>query len=167
MRIPPYYKKPGWQRFFAGMMCGAIISWFVFLFTYGTFQEEQVVMIREQKERIKDLNDQITIYREDLHKLNEDNKRKLLIQSVDVKLINGKQYKLSQPDMMNFEEHIRDNISDVITKDIESVYRTKELLKRTIENKVYTINDKTYKAKVAELTIYTRLSVEIKISFSE
>ncbi|AAU24579.1 sporulation membrane protein YtrI [Bacillus sp. GM2] len=167
MRIPPYYKKPGWQRFFAGMMCGAIISWFVFLFTYGTFQEKQVVLIREQKERINDLNDQITIYREDLHKLNEDNKRKLLIQSVDVKLINGKQYKLSQPDMMNFEEHIRDNISDVITKDIESVYRTKELLKRTIENKEYTINDKKYKAKVTELTIYTRLSVEIKISFSE
>ncbi len=167
MRIPPYYKKPGWQRFFAGMMCGAIISWVVFLFTYGTFQEKQVVLIREQKERINDLNDQITIYREDLHKLNEDNKRKLLIQSVDVKLINGKQYKLSQPDMMNFEERIRDNISDVITKDIESVYRTKELLKRTIENKEYTINDKTYKAKVTELTIYTRLSVEIKISFSE
>ena len=61
-----------------------------------------------------------SLMREDLHKLNEDNKRKLLIQSVDVKLINGKQYKLSQPDMMNFEERIRDNISDVITKDIES-----------------------------------------------
>ncbi|MDA1477594.1 sporulation membrane protein YtrI [Bacillus changyiensis] len=166
MRIPPYYQKPGWQRFFAGMACGAIISWFVFLFTYGTFQEEQVVMIREQKERIEDLNEQITIYREDLHKLNEDNKRKLLIQSVDVKLINGKQYKLSQPDKMNFEEHIMDNISDVITKDIESVYKTKELLKRTIENKLYTINDKTYKARVTDLTIYTRLSVEIKISFS-
>ncbi|ATH92765.1 sporulation protein [Bacillus glycinifermentans] len=167
MRVPPYHKKPGWQRFFAGIMCGAVISWCVFLFTYGTFQEKQVIMIREQKERITDLNKQIDIYREDLHKLNEDNKRKLLIQSVDVKLVNAKQYKLSQPDQMNVEENIKDNISDVITKDIESVYRTRELLKRTIENKVYTINDKTYKAKVTELTIYTRLSVEIKISFSE
>lgn len=167
MRVPPYHKKPGWRCFFAGIMCGAVISWLVFLFTYGTFQEKQVIMIRQQKERITDLNKQIDIYREDLHKLNEDNKRKLLIQSVDVKLVNAKQYKLSQPDQMNVEENIKDNISDVITKDIESVYRTRELLKRTIENKVYTINDKTYKAKVTELTIYTRLSVEIKISFSE
>ena len=74
---------------------------------------------------------------------------------------------MSQPDMMKFEDQVRDNISDVITKDIESVYRTKDLLKRTIENKEYTINDKKYTAKVTELTIYTRLSVEIKISFSE
>ncbi len=31
--------------FFAGMMCGAIVSWLFFLFTYGTFQEEQVTLI--------------------------------------------------------------------------------------------------------------------------
>ncbi|KXZ13686.1 sporulation protein [Bacillus nakamurai] len=166
MRIPEYYKKPGWQRFFAGMMCGAAVSWLFFLFTYGTFQEEQVTIIEKQQEHMRDLKTQISIYQEDLHKLNEDNKKRLLIQSVDIKLLNGEKYKISQPDKMKFEEHVKDNISEVITKDIESVYKTKELLKRTIENKVYTINEKEYKAEVKELTIYTRLSVEINISFA-
>lgn len=123
-------------------MCGAVISWFFFLFTYGTFQEEQVSLIEKQKEHVKDLNNQISIYQEDLHKLNEDNKRKLLIQSVSVKLLNGDKYKISQPDKTKFEEHVKDDISEVITKDIESVYQTKDLLKRTIENKVYMINEK-------------------------
>lgn len=148
------------------MMCGAVISWFFFLFTYGTFQEEQVSLIEKQKEHVKDLNNQISIYQEDLHKLNEDNKRKLLIQSVSVKLLNGDKYKISQPDKTKFEEHVKDDISEVITKDIESVYQTKDLLKRTIENKVYMINEKKYEATVKELTIYTRLTVELEISFA-
>ncbi|WP_150222998.1 sporulation membrane protein YtrI [Bacillus atrophaeus] len=166
MRVPQLYRKPGWQRFFAGMMCGAVISWVIFLFTYGTFQEEQVTLIAEQQEHVKDLNNQISIYQEDLHKLNEDNKKMLLIQSVDVKLLNSEKYKISQPDKTKFEEHIKDDISEVITKDIESVYKTKELLKRTIENKIYTINEKKYEAEVKELIIYTRLTVEIEISFA-
>lgn len=147
-------------------MCGAAISWFFFLFTYGTFQEEQVSLIEKQKEHVKDLNNQISIYQEDLHKLNEDNKRKLLIQSVSVKLLNGDKYKISQPDKTKFEEHVKDDISEVITKDIESVYQTKDLLKRTIENKVYMINEKKYEATVRELIIYTRLTVELEISFA-
>nr|MDH3093756.1 sporulation protein [Bacillus velezensis] len=166
MRIPEYYKKPGWRCFFAGMMCGAIVSWLFFLFTYGTFQEEQVTLIEKRREHARDLKNQISIYQKDLHKLNEDNKQRSLIQSVDVKLINGEKYRIAQPDKMKFEEQVKDNISEVITKDIESVYKTKELLKRTIENKIYTINEKEFKAEVKELTIYTRLSVEIHISFA-
>ncbi len=83
-----------------------------------------------------------------------------------MKLINWEKYRIAQPDKMKFEEQVKDNISEVITKDIESVYKTKELLKRTIENKIYTINEKEFKAEVKELTIYTRLSVEIHISFA-
>lgn len=41
--------------FFAGMMCGAIVSWVFFLFTYGTFQEEQVTLIEKQREHARDL----------------------------------------------------------------------------------------------------------------
>lgn len=125
-----------------------------------------MTLIEKQREHARDLKNQISIYQKDLHKLNEDNKQRLLIQSVDVKLINWEKYRIAQPDKMKFEEQVKDNISEVITKDIESVYKTKELLKRTIENKIYTINEKEFKAEVKELTIYTRLSVEIHISFA-
>ncbi|HAQ08205.1 MAG TPA: sporulation protein, partial [Bacillus bacterium] len=31
MRIPPYYRRPEWQRFFSGMAVGALLSWVLFL----------------------------------------------------------------------------------------------------------------------------------------
>ncbi|MBR3379743.1 MAG: sporulation protein [Bacillus sp. (in: Bacteria)] len=167
MRVPELYKRPGWQRFFAGMMFGAIVSWLIFLFTYGTFQEKQVTLLRSQQHHMDSLKEQITLYREDLHTLNEDNKKRLLIQSVDVHLVNREQYKIPEPDTLKFEDQVKEDISEVITKDIESVYKTKELLKRTVENKEYTIREKTYRAKVTELTIYTKLSLEVRISFAE
>lgn len=167
MRIPPYHKKPSWERFFAGMIFGAIVTWFFFLFTYGTFQQKQVTLIKEQREHISDLNDQIKIFQNDLYKLNEDNKRKLLIQSVEVNLINAEQYRIPQPDRLAIEEEIKDQISDVITKDIESVYQTKEILKRSIENKRFKGDGHDYQVKVEELIIYTRLSVQLRISFAK
>lgn len=54
MRIPEYYKNRD-GSVFAGMMCGAIVSWLFFLFTYGTFQEEQVTLIEKQREHARDL----------------------------------------------------------------------------------------------------------------
>lgn len=167
MRVPELYKRPGWRCFFAGMMFGAIVSWLIFLFTYGTFQEKQVTLLRSQRHHMDSLKEQITLYREDLHKLNEDNKKRSLIQSVDVHLVNREQYKIPEPDTLKFEDQVKEDISEVITKDIESVYKTKELLKRTVENKEYTIREKAYRAKVTELTIYTKLSLEVRISFAE
>lgn len=60
---------------------------------------------------------------------------------------------------------MKDNILEVIIKDIESVYKIKEFLKWMIENKVYIINEKEYKVEVKELMIYMRLFVEIYIFF--
>ncbi|BBP91508.1 hypothetical protein BsIDN1_51260 [Bacillus safensis] len=126
-----------------------------------------MTLLRSQQHHMDSLKEQITLYREDLHKLNEDNKKRLLIQSVDVHLVNREQYKIPEPDTLKFEDQVKEDISEVITKDIESVYKTKELLKRTVENKEYTIREKAYRAKVTELTIYTKLSLEVRISFAE
>ncbi|MEI2400973.1 sporulation protein, partial [Paenibacillus phytohabitans] len=55
MRVPPYYQKPGWQRFFAGVVIGALISWIVFLFQFGVLQDNQIKKITQQEDEIKDL----------------------------------------------------------------------------------------------------------------
>lgn len=87
-----------------------------------------MTLLRSQQHHMDSLKEQITLYREDLHKLNEDNKQRLLIQSVDVHLVNREQYKIPEPDTLKFEDQVKEDISEVITKDIESVYKTKELL---------------------------------------
>lgn len=55
MRIPPYYRNSHWQRFFAGMAIGGIISWFIFLYIFGEWQEKYSMEISKQEETIRDL----------------------------------------------------------------------------------------------------------------
>ena len=47
MRIPPYYRKPAWQRFFSGMAVGAFISWFLFLYMNGVSIEKNAKKIHQ------------------------------------------------------------------------------------------------------------------------
>lgn len=76
MRIPPYYRDKTWQRFFAGAAIGAVMSWFVFLYLFGTLQEKQVRHIAELQDKIVDLENDIRIWQEDYVKLNKANKKK-------------------------------------------------------------------------------------------
>ena len=62
MRIPPYYRNPLWQRFFAGVIIGAIISWGLFLYMFGDLQEKQIQLIETQQDAIKDLHDELEIW---------------------------------------------------------------------------------------------------------
>ena len=49
MRIPPYYRKPTWQQFFAGMAIGGVISWFIFFYIFGVWQEDYSKKIKTKR----------------------------------------------------------------------------------------------------------------------
>ena len=51
----------------------------------------------------------------------------------------------------------------MLAKDIETVYNSRELIRRIIENRTLKGIDKRFKLKVTEMTIYTTLSIEIEI----
>ncbi|MBB5324501.1 uncharacterized protein YqiB (DUF1249 family) [Anoxybacillus tepidamans] len=163
MRIPPYYRDKTWQRFFAGAAIGAVMSWFVFLYLFGTLQEKQVRHIAELQDKIVDLENDIRIWQEDYVKLNKANKKKLTVQEIRIHLANADQYKLDSYMTFHIEESVKADVSHLIAKDIETVYKSKELLKKAIENKTYTINEQTYKLEITELFLFTTLSVELKL----
>ncbi|WP_044894516.1 sporulation membrane protein YtrI [Bacillus alveayuensis] len=163
MRIPPYHRDKTWQRFFAGMAVGAVISWLVFLQLFGILQEKQVRQIAKLKETIVDLQNDIQIWQQDYIQLNKENKKKLTIQDIKINIINAEQYKLDSYTKFRIEENIRNDIDDLIAKDIETVYKNKELLKKTIENKTFEIDDRRYKVEISELFLFTTLSIQLKI----
>ncbi|WP_428909368.1 sporulation membrane protein YtrI [Niallia sp. Krafla_26] len=165
MRIPPYYRKPTWQQFFAGTVIGSIISWFIFLYIFGVWQEEYSKEIQLQKDRIAELTDEKKIWQEEFEKLNKKNQEKLTVQSVYIKFTNKDKYKdsLDPVSVLQMEDRIREDLRVMIAKDIETVYNSRELIRRTIENKIIKANDKRYKFKVKEMTIYTTLSIELEI----
>ncbi len=42
MHIPPYYKRPSFQRFFAGICIGTIIGYLIFIYMFGELQEKWI-----------------------------------------------------------------------------------------------------------------------------
>ena len=163
MRIPPFFSYPSWQRFFAGLAIGSLISWVLFFYMFGIQQEKQIRTIQLQKEQIEDLNNKIAIWEEDYQKLNEQTEEVLMIQEVQVKINNGKTYHLDKLSVAEAEDVIRDDLTSLIAKDVKSIYNGKVLLKKSIENKFIEINKKQYRLEVVEIMFYTEMYIEVKL----
>jgi len=165
MRIPPLYRRPAWQRFFAGMAIGGAISWCIFLYIYGVWQEENTELIRKQQEDIVDLNNEKKIWQEEYKELNKRNIEQLTVQKINIKIINSEKYKLDSLSVLETENSVRDDISMMLAKDLETVYKSKDLIKKVIENKPVKINEKRYTLKIKEMVIYTNLTIQLEIQF--
>lgn len=163
MIIPPYYKQTVWQRFFAGVFIGAVIGWCVFIYIYGEMQEKQVNLIIEQQSKIRDLENQVEIWKKDNQELNEKNQKKLMIEEIHVSFTNDKLLKLDSLIKHTLHETTKEELKDLIKKDIETVSKNKELVIKTIENKVFKIENQRYQLKVEQLYLTTKLEIYLKI----
>jgi len=165
MRIPPLYRKPDWQRFFAGAAIGGAISWCIFLYIYGVWQEENTELIKKQQQAIIDLNDEKRIWQEEYKEINKRKIEQLTVQKINIRIMNAEKYKLDSLSVLETEDSVRDDISMMLAKDIDTVYKSKDLLKKIIENKQVKMNGKRYKLKVKEMIIYTNLTIQLEIQF--
>ena len=165
MRIPPYYLRPSWQRFFSGMAIGGAISWVIFLYIYGVWQDRDTYKIRKQAEEIQELKDDINIWQQEYKEINKRNIELLTVQKINIRITNWEKYKLDQLSVLETENSVKDDINTMLAKDIDTVFKNKELLRKIIENKTFKINDKRYKLHVKEIVIYTTLTIQLEISF--
>lgn len=163
MRIPPYYRLPTWQRFFAGVVIGAIGSWFVFFYMYGVLQEKQISIIEIQRKEIHELKIKVGIWEQDFNKLNEETEKHLSVKEIRVNIINDRFYDLDKLSVAEAEEVIRTDLTTLITKNVEDVYKTKALLKKSIENKILEINKKRYRIEITEILFYKNMEIEVKL----
>ncbi|VEF47330.1 sporulation protein [Bacillus freudenreichii] len=168
MRIPPLYRHPVWQRFFAGAAVGGCISWLIFLFMFGTIQQKNTTLIERQAIRIKELNGHIQILEEDYQKLNKENEEMLTIQEIDIKIHNFERYGIrDRLGIYQAEESIKEDLRSLVAKDLTTVYKNKEVIKKTVENKTLKINGKQYKLVVKELYFYTTISIVLEIKLAD
>lgn len=168
MRIPPLYRHPVWQRFFAGAAVGGCISWLIFLFMFGAIQQKNTTLIERQAIRIKELNGHIQILEEDYQKLNKENEEMLTIQEIDIKIHNFERYGIrDRLGIYQAEESIKEDLRSLVAKDLTTVYKNKEVIKKTVENKTLKINGKQYKLVVKELYFYTTISLVLEIKLAD
>ncbi|RWR05326.1 sporulation membrane protein YtrI [Siminovitchia fortis] len=168
MRIPPFYRHPVWQRFLAGAAVGGCISWLVFLFMFGTIQQKNSTIIERQAIRINELSGHIQILEEDKQKLNEENEKMLTIQEIDVKIHNFERYGINDRlGIYKAEESVGEDLRSLIAEDLTTVYKNKEIIKKTVENKRLTINGKQYRLVVKELYFYTTISLVLELKLAD
>ncbi|MBS4222721.1 sporulation membrane protein YtrI [Lederbergia citrea] len=167
MRIPPLYRQPNWQRFFAGAAVGGCISWLIFLFMFGTMQERSGYLLEKQAEDIRKLKDKIEIWQEDYQELNKKNEELLTIQEIEVKLIEFEKYNITdRQSIFNTEEAVKEDLKTLLAKDLGTVYKNRDLVKKTVENKIININGKRYKLVVREMFFYTTISIEAELKLA-
>jgi hypothetical protein len=166
MRIPPYYEKGSWQRFFAGGVVGGILSWIIFAYMFGVYQDIQIKHITKQAEEIRKLKANIEIWQEDYKKLNEENQKGITLQEINVKLINAEKYKFDSLRKLDLESKVREDISHLIAKEISTIYDDQDLIERAIENRSFTIDDKDYQLEVRGIyLLYTNLEIQVAMKF--
>jgi len=163
MRPPNILSQKEWQRFFAGVAIGAIISWVIYVYLHGMMQETQMKEIIEQQQTIQKLEDEIAIWEKESESINEETEKKLTIQEIQIAIENYRDYDLDLLSVLKAQEEIRKDLSSLITKDLETVYKGRFLIKKTVENKIIEINDKKYSFTVSELMFYTTIYIEVKV----
>lgn len=164
MRVPEkFYRARNWQRFFAGVFFGAVLSWGIFLYLFGALQEEQAKTIKKQQEFIAELEKEKKIWQEDFEKRNEENEGKLTVNKIEVKIANAEKYRVDPLTVFEIEKKVKEDIRALLAKDLEEVFNTREIIRRAVENKEVEINDKRYVLKIREMFIYTTFILRIDL----
>jgi hypothetical protein len=165
MKIPPIQLWKVWRRFFTGMAIGGLISWSIFVFIFGVWQERLSKEINEQVERINTLEEEKKIWQDEFAALNKKNQEKMTVQDIKIKINPKSADKLNIDgySRLKVEESVKDDLNLMIAKDLETVYKSRDLLKRVIENKNVKINNKRYQLEVEDIYIYTTLNIQISI----
>ncbi|MYL34133.1 hypothetical protein GLW08_07720 [Pontibacillus yanchengensis] len=167
MHIPPYYKKRNWQRFLAGVFLGGIIAYAVFLFMYGTYVERWIKENMELREDINDLEEQYSMLSEDKKELDEKQKEKIKIHSVEIIFLNEKkllsQHTIDRLTVYKLRELTKEQLPDLVGKSITSLSENVSLLYTSIENKRYKIDDLLYELKVERIVLSQDLKIGVNI----
>ncbi|WP_164668385.1 sporulation membrane protein YtrI [Virgibacillus doumboii] len=168
MHIPPYHKKSTWQRFFIGAFLGAVIAYLIFIYMHGNMYEHLLEENKDLKSKVTELENQNEALSEDKKDLDEKSKEPFTIESIEVTITNNEELRLDRLIIHDLEELIKKEINDIIGKEVSIIAKSDELLKSTIENKEFPLDEFTYKFDVTTLTITetVKVSVEAEISSS-
>ncbi len=166
MKSPQISGRKGMQRFLAGAVIGAFTAWLLYFYMHGTMQEEQILTIREQQKTIENLKRDIEIWKKEAESLNEETEEQITVHEIQVTISNFRDFKLDLLSVLEAQEEIRKDLSSLLTKDLETVYKGKLLIRKTIENKTMEFNNKKYTFEVSEMMFYSTIYIEVKLKRS-
>ncbi|WP_164216769.1 sporulation membrane protein YtrI [Virgibacillus sp. YIM 98842] len=166
MHIPPFYKKPTWQRFFAGTLIGGILAYGVFLYMYGSMFEEMLAQNRAFQAEINDLENQNEALIQDMEELSDNSEKILRVETIEVTIANSEQLGLDRLLIHDLEEMVKQEVDHIIGQDLSVIGQSDMLLESTIKNKDYIIDDFHYKLEVKLLTIWETVRITVEATMT-
>ncbi|KZO01452.1 sporulation membrane protein YtrI [Pseudobacillus badius] len=164
MRVPSLHNRQRTKQLLAGAAVGFCLSWLLFLYMFGTMQERQAAKLEKQKKVMDELKVQLEIWQEEYKELNKKNLHKLTVQEIEIDIINYKKYGIDDSQsIFAAKEQIKEDLSVLYAKDLETVYSHKELIRQTIENKRLKINKRSYSLHVKEWYFYTTVHIQLEL----
>ncbi|WP_100373748.1 sporulation membrane protein YtrI [Bacillus sp. FJAT-45037] len=163
MRIPPYYQRPSWQRFFAGIIIGVILGWGFFLYQYGVIYEGLMLKLSEQEVTIQNQTRTIEELRSQQKEENEENQKNLTVQKIEIHFTNTQKLKLNQLTLFELQQQALEELTFIERKNLASVAETKDLLVRTLENKVFEVGDHRLQLEVVYVFMWTNVQIDARI----
>lgn len=158
MHIPPYHKQPAWQRFFVGMLFGAIIAYLVLVYMQGAMYEELILENIEKEELISDLRSQNEALLQD----QDDKSAATTVQEIEITLINPDVLKKNSLLESQLKSLIKQEINHLIGIEITVLSASDELLVSAIENKTFTLDNRSYQFLLKRTTISPTLKLKVE-----
>ncbi|WP_085991703.1 sporulation membrane protein YtrI [Oceanobacillus senegalensis] len=167
MHIPPYHKKPSWQRFIVGAITGGIVAYMTLLYMYGSMYEQLMEENYEMESEINELKLQNEALIKDYEDLNEKTNEEPIIESIEVEIPNWEELKLDRLIVHQLEEMVKEEINHLIGEEISQVAESDFLLERAIENKRFPIDKTTYYFEIRKLYIWDTLKLTLDVKLTD
>jgi len=163
MHIPPFYKKRSYQILLIGICLGALIAYLLLLYMHGKMYEQLLLERVQLQTKLSELESQNEALLEDKEEMEE--KSTAIVKSVQIEFMNAKDLKFDRLITLQLEDLIKQELTDIIGKSVQSVSDSDDLLVTVIENKTFTIDDESFQFEVKKLSIseQIKLSLEGKI----
>lgn len=162
MHISPYHKKKSVQRFLLGCFTGICIAYLLFTYMHGKMYEDILVDKLMLDTKVSELERQKEVLLHDKEHLEEKAIPK--IEAISIQFQNSEQLLLDRLITHQFESIIKQELADIIGKQIDSLANNDELLISLIENKQYTIDSLTYEFEVRKLSISSTVKLTLFIT---
>ncbi|UOQ86280.1 sporulation membrane protein YtrI [Gracilibacillus salinarum] len=166
MHIPPYYKRPGWQRFLAGICIGTIVGYFVFIYMFGELQQKWIEEKLAMQSELQDLQHSYDTLLKNHQQLDQETKNGIQIQELEIEFLNLEKVNIDndRPMVQQLDQVLRNEASSAIGKSVDDLSNSIDLLISSIENKIINIDDFRFQATVSRVIVgeTLRLSIELE-----
>lgn len=169
MHIPPYHKRPSWQRFLAGVSLGTIIGYIIFIYMFGQLQEKWIEENLALRSELQDLKQTYENLRKNHEALDQQTKEGIQVAELNIELLNLEELRLENDRIMihQLEEAIRTEAAHAIGRSVDEIASSVDLLISTIENKTINIDDFKFQAEVKRIIVYETIHLSIELKTAE